>query len=212
ERPQWGGRDSAIGIPPARRRLGSAVAPVVPDRGWCLADRPGRTLAPRQAGPLRPRRHAARVYLPRARVRRRGGEPHRGGARYAATGHDTRFQWPEPEPLDDGDALTRRRDLRRAALPSCPGRIARVGHEQAPRRAAAGRRRRRDRAWGAHLLRIPLYRPVWRSPGGLLLRFPHDRGAVLQRPVSAARIWHNRLDPRALRRIPVAPLKRRSLC
>src|SRR5437870_2102019 len=65
---------------------------------------------------------------------------------------------------------------------------------------------------GPHLLRIPLYRPVWRSPGGLLLRFPHDCRGVLQRPLPAARIWHNRLDPRALRRIPVAPLKRRSLC
>src|SRR5438477_1687783 len=212
ERPQWGGRDPAIGIPPARRRLGPAVVPVVPDRGWYLVDRPGCTLAPRQADPLRTRRHAARVRLPVARVRRRGRDPHRGAARRAATAHGTRFQRPDTEPLDDVDAFTRRWHLRRAALLRGARRTARMGREHAPWRAAAGRGRRRDRAWSAHLLGIPLYRPLWRSPGGLLLRFPHDRGAVLQRPLSAARIWHNRLDPRALRRIPVAPLKRRSLC
>src|SRR5438552_2643755 len=108
ERPQWGGRDPAIGIPPARRRLGPAVVPVVPDRGWYLVDRPGCTLAPRQADPLRTRRHAARVRLPVARVRRRGRDPHRGAARRAATAHGTRFQRPDTEPLDDVDAFTRR--------------------------------------------------------------------------------------------------------
>ncbi len=91
---------------------------------------------------------------------------------------------------------------RRVGRPDC------LGRRQAARLAAPGRGHRRYRARRVDLLRFPLYRPVWRSPGRLFLCIPHHRRTLLQRSLPAAGVRHNCLDPRTLRRFPVAALVR----
>src|SRR5438034_538286 len=75
--------------------------------------------------------------------------------------------------------------LARGLRPVAPGAGGRPGH----------RPRRRD------LLGLSLHRPLRRPARALFVRIPDDRGAVLQRAVSPARVRDHGVDARALRRI-----------
>ena len=56
----------------------------------------------------------------------------------------------------------------------------------------------------AGLLRLPLRRSLRRPAGARLVHLSRDRGRAVQRPVPAARLRDHRVDPRAVRRVPVA--------
>jgi len=148
----------------AQERLRAPGRPLRPDRLRRAPrgdrHRPRRARPPpRGPAPLAGLRlHGARVGGLRARVRHRGGHPHR---------HPARPPGPRPvigRPRGTAHDLTRRGDLRGTPLPGAAGGRARLGGAARVRLESTRRRHPRDDPRRAHLLRLPLHRPLRRPP------------------------------------------------
>ena len=137
-------------------------------------------------------------------VRAGGGHPDRPhaprGDRRSARGRSAGLDLPTQLMISLGagiyEELLFRVLLVSAAGPAGAGRL-RVG--------AAGRRACSRSLLGAlRLLRLPLHRPLRRPARARLVHLPGDGRRAVQRALPAARLRDHRVDPRAVRRLPLA--------